>query len=299
MNIKKTGLGRGLGSLIPNVSKANLVSSSGEDLSHEKVYQIPVSQIKANPFQPRKEFSQDELEDLAASIKQYGVILPLVVTKLDENDYELIAGERRLRASKLAGLKTVPAILKTAKEMEKLEIALIENVQREELNDIEKAKAYHYLISQFGLSAREVGERVGQKEPTIINMVRLLSLPEEIKQALMDGKIRKGHAKWILSGQTPEKQMEIFNEVMKHDLNIPDTEIVAKRVTKKKRKQMFVYSDREFDDMRRQLEEYLGTKVHLKIQLKKKEVTGESGHIEIQFFSKEDLKGLMEKIINI
>src|SRR3989339_2075456 len=183
-------LGKGLNSPIPPTKSRRIFHrETGDSRDQEKVWQIPLSEIVPNAEQPRRTFSHAELEDLIASIKKHGVLQPITVVEKTDGGYELIAGERRLRASQMAGLATVPALVRTATRQQKLELALIENIQRQDLNPVEEAFAYKRLMEEFHLTQQEVADQVGKSRPAVANIIRLLDLPEEIQRALMDGKI--------------------------------------------------------------------------------------------------------------
>ena len=200
MSKKRPGLGKGLESLIP--SDPSPVTTDDKNA----VFQIPVQAISPNPHQPRARFDPDKLQELAASIREHGIIQPLVITKDDMENYTLIAGERRLKAAKMAGLENVPVILRDANDQDQLELALIENLQRSDLNPLEAAAAYHQLSENFGLSHEEIGNRVGKNRTTVTNTLRLLDLPEVIQQALRTESITTGHARALLSLPTTEAQ---------------------------------------------------------------------------------------------
>lgn len=225
----KRGLGRGLDSLIPTelADSAEFDPIAKVAPAANAETEVVVGDISPNPHQPRTHFDESALKDLAASIKQHGVVQPLVVTPKG-NTYELIAGERRLRASKLAGLKTVPVIVRSLDEQAKLEIALIENIQRAELNPIETAVAYRKLVDQFNLKLEDVSKRVGKQVSTVSNAMRLLGLPDAAKRAVADGTISEGHARAILSQKMPEKQLELLNEITSRELSVRQAEALAR-----------------------------------------------------------------------
>ena len=200
----KSGLGRGLGSLIPkkeNIAKIvtprilSDFSPSSVKADGERIFSINIEKISPNPHQPRKDFAHADLEDLVSSIKEHGIIQPLIVTDNGDGNYELVAGERRLRSAKIAGLKKVPAIVRAAKENEKLELALIENIQRQNLNPLEESEAYAKLMDDFGMTQEEIGKKVGKSRSAVANTLRLLDLPDKIKEALRGGKLTAGHAR--------------------------------------------------------------------------------------------------------
>lgn len=278
-------LGRGLDALIPGSSLADEPTSSS-------VSEISVSLIDVNPHQPRTEFDQAALEDLASSIKKHGVLQPLVVSPNGDH-YELIAGERRLRASKLAGLATVPVIVREASEHEKLEIALIENVQRADLNPIEEALSYRKLMEEFNYTQDQVAESLGKSRSLIANKVRLLTLSAEMKRALRDGQITEGHAKALLAIPDENRRLALFEQILGGGLNVRDTEKVAQKLNGKKR---IAISGSADDVMLRQLADdlkiFLGTKVAIKSGRK-------GGKVEIDYYSQEELSRIYQKIKGI
>lgn len=222
------GLGKGLESLIPtDIVETKYDPTAKTDAKGrrigEEILQIELSKIDPNPHQPRKSFDQGQLETLADSIKLHGILQPLVASP-SGNRYQLIAGERRLRASKLAGLKTVPVIVRSFNEQQKVELALIENLQREDLNLIEMATAYKKLVDEFNLLPAEIGKRVGKDRSTIANYMRLLALPDDAKQALIDGKISEGHGRVILTVGEPAKQAEMLKLIVEHGWSVRQTE---------------------------------------------------------------------------
>ena len=215
----KKGLGRGFDSLLPQNFDESLLLGSAD-----KIEKIAIDTLVPNQYQPRKEFADESLQELAESIKAYGVLQPLIVTH-HENGYMLIAGERRWRASKLAGKKTVPAIVRTMKELERLEIALIENVQRVDLSPLEQAESIEYLHNQFGTSYSEIAKRLGKAGSTVNNIVRLMQLPEKAKKALRDGVITEGHARAVLSlKDDPEHQDALLKHIIKQEWTVRQAE---------------------------------------------------------------------------
>lgn len=216
---KQTGLGKGLGSLIPQTFDANLLVDESE-----RVQQLAVTELSPNPEQPRTVFDEAALHELAASIKQYGIIQPLVVAP-EKNGYHLIAGERRWRAAKLAGLKTVPALVRTAKQQEKLELAILENVQRVDLSPLEQAVSIERLHQQFNLTYAQIAQRLGKAETTVHNTSRLLQLPEEARLALQEKQITEGHARQVLAlKDLPEKQSELLTLIVQNGWSVRQAE---------------------------------------------------------------------------
>lgn len=283
-------LGKGLSSLIPQQKnrKTTRKQTSSSKHSEGQLWHVPISEIVPNSEQPRKEFSHAELENLVASIKKYGILQPVTVTERGDGGYELIAGERRFRSAQIAGLATIPAIVRNATQQEKLELALIENIQRQNLNPIEEAFAYKRLIEEFGLTQKEVAEQVGKKRPTVANMVRLLDLPEPVQKALIDGKISVGKARALLSLKSEADQMSTFQSMIGERMNVRDVErnVASKGIKSRKG------STRRDPNIRAQeelLEERLGTKVQISGK-------GEKGRIVIEYYSKEELKRLMGEL---
>lgn len=289
----KTGLGRGLSSLIPNRLNKQAEDYAGETsadlgLPEERVRQIATGKIESNPWQPREYFDHGQLEDLVNSIKQHGIIQPLIVSPVEGGNYQLIAGERRLKAAKVLEFKTVPCLVRDAQKLEKLELALIENVQRSDLNPVEEAKAYKKLIDEFNLTQEEVGLKVGKKRATISNALRLLDLPAKIQQALKEGKITAGHAKVILSAESEDSRFNIFVKILKFDLTVRETEGEVKK-TRVKGHDRIIAKDLELEAKEEILRKALNTKVRI---IKK----GNTGSIAIDYYSPEELEEIVRKI---
>ncbi len=219
--IKRQALGRGLDSLI----SMDDIQTSGSSAINE----ISITQISPNPDQPRRTFDEEALEELATSIRELGIIQPLTLRSAGPNAYQIISGERRYRAAKLAGLETVPAYVRTANDSELTEMALIENIQREDLNAIEIALTFRKLIDQYNLTQERLSERIGKKRATIANFLRLLKLPAEVQLGLRDKKIDMGHARAILSVEKPSKQLKLYNESLKKGLSVRQVEQLAKQ----------------------------------------------------------------------
>ena len=285
-------LGKGLDSLIPTkkpllrlFTHKEIAGGGGRE---DRVWQIPVTEIVPNSQQPRKNFSHQELEDLVASIKKYGVMQPITVTERSDGGYELIAGERRWRGAQIAGLATIPALVRTATDQERLELALIENIQRQDLNPIEEAFAYERLIQEFGLTQQQVAEQVGRSRPAIANTVRLLELPDEIQKALVDGKITAGKARALLSLTDPKEQMNIFSSLIGERVTVRDVERAVALRGPESRKGS-IRRDPNLLSQEKLIEERLSTKVHIHIR-------GERGKIEIEFYSKEELRRLIQEL---
>lgn len=282
-----------MSSLIPQKVKKVATAISGEavvsvvsEADKDQVLQISLDRIQVNPMQPRRNFNEHQLNELIESIKQYGIIQPLIVTQKN-GDYELIAGERRLRAAKILNLATVPVIIRQADEQQKLEVALVENLQREDLNAIEAALAYRKLIDEFNLNQEELAIRLGKSRPVITNTLRLLNLPEEIQAALIDGRITEGHAKTIVGLESEAKQLALLKKILLNKMTIEDAmkETRAMGGTKMARiKINYADKDKEFA-----FREFFGTKAEIKRK-------GKGGEVIIYFYSDEELGEMVEKI---
>lgn len=284
----KSKLGRGLDALIPGGSSSLDVADSGTTPN-----EVSVALIDVNPHQPRADFDEESLRDLSASIKKHGVLQPLVVSPLGDH-YELIAGERRLRASKMAGLQKVPVIIRDVKDHEKLEIAIIENVQRANLNPIEEALSYRKLMEEFGYSQDQAALAVGKSRSAVSNKVRLLALSTEIKRALRDGSISEGHAKALLAVEDEAKRQLLFEKILGDGLNVRDTEKIAHKASGAKGKISISGSDD--DIVLRQLADDLKTHLGTKVKIKS---IRKGGKIEIDFYSQEELNRIYQKIKGI
>lgn len=280
-------LGKGLGSLIPSKESSSKPSPVVEEALAVagSIVELDPSNIHVNPHQPRKNFNPSELEDLMNSIKIHGIIQPLVVTQREDGSYELIAGERRLRSAKTLGLKKVPALIRNAHEQEKLELALIENIQRKQLNPLEEAISYRRLLDEFNITQEEVAIRVGKSRSVISNMVRLLDLPMEVQQAIMDEKITEGHARAIAALESPSAQLQLLKKIIENKISVRDTEEQV-RTLKGTPKKAFDPIIAEYEDV---LRKALGTKV----TITKK---GSSGEIKISFSSMDDFKDIIRKL---
>lgn len=282
---KTTGLGKGLGALIPGWQEdPNEVSQpSGQ------IPLIPINQIRPNPHQPRKSFNQENLEELASSIREHGVIQPLIVISDGPNRYTLIAGERRLRASKIAGLKEVPAIVRTASEQEQLEFAIIENVQREDLNPLERARAFQRLIDDFSLTHEDVAQRVGKSRVTVTNTLRLLNLPTLVQQAVLGGTLSEGHARALLALPNARMMENTMETVISLGLNVRQTELlVNKTLGRGSVKTVRPERSPELESLENELRQHFHTKVNL---VKSKN----GGSITIFFYSDEELNAITDR----
>ncbi len=284
MATKRIALGKGLGALLPEID---------QEESKTLVY-CGIEEIVPNRSQPRKHFDESKLQELAESIRENGILEPLLVRRIDQG-YELIIGERRWRAAQKAGLKEVPVLVKETERRQALEISLIENIQRENLNPIEEAEAFKQLIEEFNISQEELSKRVGKDRTTITNTLRLLKLPPEMREHLLQNRITSGHARAILSLENKEKQKELCTLVIKRGLSVRGAEATAKRWSEKPKKSLA--SSKKRGDLEAQLSslqdtmrKYLGTKVHISQK-------GDAGKIEIQYYSPEDLERIVEAIL--
>lgn len=287
---KKFALGRGLDALISNEEVKTSGSSS--------ISEIELSKISPNPNQPRREFDPIALQELADSISEVGIIQPITLRKVDDNSYQIIAGERRFRASQLAGLTSIPAYIKTASDENVMEMALIENIQREDLNSLEIALAYQHLIEQYELTQERLSERVGKNRTTITNYLRLLRLPATIQMALKNKEIDMGHARALLAIENPEIQIEIFNEIILNGYSVRKVEGIIKSLTqgnktdtKKSNKNSKL--PETFNVLQNHLSNFFGTKVQLSCSTKGK------GKISIPFDNEADLERIMEILDSI
>src|SRR5690349_3787558 len=278
----RSGLGKGLDALIPSGQKSTGAESGAT--------QVPVESIQRNPRQPRENFDFEELENLAGSIREHGVIQPLVVSPGKNGTFTLIAGERRLQAARKAGLKTVPVVVRHATDQQLLELALIENVQRADLNAIEEAEAYQHLAKEFKLSHETIASRVGKSRVAVTNTLRLLDASAAVKQALVDGRISEGHARALLALNTAKAQETLLNQVVNLDLSVRQTEALARKYTGQKPATKRRSSlSAEITDVERRLRSSLGTKVALKHGKK-------GGTVTIYYYSDEELDSLLEKL---
>ncbi|MFA6047721.1 MAG: ParB/RepB/Spo0J family partition protein [Parcubacteria group bacterium] len=314
------GLGRGLASLIPQKKQvpsdgvgnkpisepkddfnyfgassapggANAKPTSPQPISIKSneggVLQVDITQIIPNPHQPRHRFDELKLKELAASIKEHGIIQPLTVSKNNGN-YEIIAGERRFEAAKISGLQKVPVIVRDATEQQKLEIAVIENIQRHDLNPVEEARAFQKLVEEFDISQEEIALKLGKSRSSVANKLRLLNLPVEIQKAIIEEKITEGHAKAILAIDNPEKQRALFDLILKNNLTVRQTENKTKEVTVRTHKRNVV-----IDPVVKQIEDDLSGTLGTKVKLQK---SGGGGKIVIEYYSQEELDNILSKI---
>lgn len=318
------GLGRGLASLIPQKRKTadeaeNKIDKPNEDFNYfgssrisksadtvsnipikdadekkdddvknsSNVQEVEVFKVVPNPHQPRLSFNDEKLNELAGSIKEHGIIQPITVTK-NGNNYEIIAGERRFQAAKLAGLKVVPVIIRDANELQKLELAITENVQRHDLDPIEEAKAYKKLTDEFDMNQEEVARKIGISRSAVANKIRLLNLPVEIQKALIIGDITEGHCKLLLAIPNLEKQRAFYEMIIKNKLTVRQTEDKTKEISVKTHKRT-LHVDPEVKQIEDELSEKLGTKVKLT-------KSGSGGRIIVEYYSQEELGNILNKI---
>jgi ParB family transcriptional regulator, chromosome partitioning protein len=292
---KRSALGRGLGALLDD-SDSVKPSAPAEVVTTVTVInnidEIPVASIETNPYQPRTHFDEDALNELAESIKVQGIIQPITVRKLDNNTYQLISGERRFQASKRAGLEKIPAYIRTANDQQMLEMALIENIQRENLNSLEIALSYQRLISECNLKQEELGDRVGKNRSTVTNYLRLLKLPPDIQAGVRDNKITMGHARALITIENIEVQLAIYKKVLEADLSVRKTEELVRSLEKPEeeevKEQKSVPANKEIQNLQSRLSSHFGTKIVIKSDDKTK------GEIKIPFASGEDLNRILE-----
>jgi ParB family chromosome partitioning protein len=277
----KRGLGKGLNALIPEIEVAE----------NEKALEVEIEKLRPNTGQPRKKFDQEKINELAQSIKEHGILQPLVVRPMGE-EYQIVAGERRYRAAQELGLEKVPVVIKDLTDNQVLEIGLIENIQREDLNPIEEALAYQELITKFGLTQEQLAEKLGKSRSAIANALRLLNLPQEIQGELANGAITMGHARALLGIEDVKEQKKIANEIIEKDLNVRQVEDLVRRQQSKKKKTAPKQAAENIylAEIEDQLIEALGTPVKIKEK-------GKSGTIEIAFYSKDDLERLVNLLL--
>lgn len=306
----KKGLGRGLNQLIPTGDEARTKSKStpGEttktitkevvkEVVKEVEQKVKITQIEPNKSQPRKQFDEDTLQELADSIKQYGVLEPLIVTKKGKF-YEIIAGERRWRAARLAGVKEVPVVIREYTDREIMEISLIENIQREDLNPIEEALAYESLINEYSLTQEEVAEKVSKNRSTIANSLRLLKLCDEVRQMIIEDKLTTGHARALIPIEDAELQTEAANFIFDNKLSVRDTEIYIKKllsIPKESKENIVATNDLSifYNDIESRLKDILGAKIAIKSK------NNEKGKIEINYYSQDELERITEMLYSI
>lgn len=300
MAVKKSGLGKGLDSLIKDNSSAKktaAANTSSENKAEEMKsgeQMMKINMVEPNRDQPRKKFEEDALMELADSIKQFGVLQPLLVRKRKDY-YEIIAGERRWRAAKMAGVKEVPVIIKDYTEQEIVEIGLIENIQRENLNPIEEAMAFKKLLEEFNLKQDEVAERVSKSRTAVTNSMRLLKLDERVQEMIVDDMISTGHARALLAIDDKEQQYDLANKIFDEKLSVRETEKLVKEIKNPKKPKMKKKVENEFvyTDLENRMKEVMGTKVNISSKGNGK------GKIEIEYYSDDELERMFEMIMSI
>ena len=289
---KKARIGKGLDALIPSGGVAKNVAKSDAAVDKDGVVKVKISKVEPNREQPRKNFDEDALQELAESIKQFGVLQPILVQERDDY-YEIIAGERRWRAANIAGLKEVPVIIRNLTEQEIVEIALIENIQREDLNPIEEAQAYKRLLEEFNLKQDEVAERVSKSRSAVTNSMRLLKLSNEVQQMVIDEMITTGHARALLAIEDPEQQYILAQKVFDEKLSVRDIEKLVKNLGKTKVQKN--NKEKQLSAIYQEIEETLKEKLSTKVSISAKE--NGAGKIEVEFFSHEELDRIIELIM--
>ena len=298
MTVKRSGLGKGLDSLIPDNKSSKMVKKTVEaPKTPENVsgqIMMKINEVEPNREQPRKNFEEDALLELADSIKQFGVLQPLIVQK-KKDYYEIIAGERRWRAAKLAGVKEIPVIIKEYTDQEIVEISLIENIQRENLNPIEEAMAFKKLLTEFHLKQDEVAERVSKSRTAVTNSMRLLKLSDKVQQMIVDDMISTGHARALLAIDDPEQQYILANKIFDEKLSVRETEKLVKDIKnpKKEKPKKEIQNSFVYENLEERMKSVIGTKVHVNHKPNVK------GKIEIEYYSDSELERIFELLMSI
>lgn len=286
---KKFGLGRGLDALISTED----ISTGGSSIINE----IDISLIEANPNQPRREFDEEALQELADSIEEIGIVQPVTLRELENGHYQIIAGERRWRASQRVGLKSIPAYIRTANDENVMEMALIENIQRQDLNSLEIALAYQHLIDQYGLTQEKLSERVGKKRTTVANFLRLLKLPAEVQMALQNREIDTGHARALLALEDPKAQVRLFRDAQQKGYSVRQVENIVKKIKADEmdlnvaKKPKTTAPSKEYEELRGRLAETLGTNVKLSMG------ANNGGKLTFSFKDADDLRAIVQRIL--
>uniref|UniRef100_UPI004055D0B4 ParB/RepB/Spo0J family partition protein n=1 Tax=Agathobacter sp. TaxID=2021311 RepID=UPI004055D0B4 len=297
MAVKKSGLGKGLDSLISDKVNKPIISAVATDKINEAIM-VSLSKVEPNREQPRKKFDEDTLLELSESIKQFGVLQPLLVQANDDY-YEIIAGERRWRAAKMAGIKEIPVIIKRMTEQEKMEISLIENIQRENLNPIEEAHAYSRLITEFHLKQDDVAERVSKSRTAVTNIMRLLKLDERVQQMVIDEMLTTGHARALLSIEDKEQQYIAAQRIFDEKLSVRDTEKLVKKLQNQENtgttspQKINAALESIYKDLEEQMKSILGTKVYIKAKDETK------GKLEIEYYSQDELDRIIDLLRSV
>lgn len=291
---RRNALGRGLGALLnDNSGEEPARPLRGKASSPGNISEVSLDQIEVNPFQPRTDFKREALEELSESIKVQGIIQPITLRKLNSNSYQLISGERRLQASKLAGLEKIPAYIRTADDQQMLEMALIENIQRQDLNAMEIALSYQRLLMECDLKQEELGDRVGKNRTTVNNYLRLLKLPPDIQAALRDGKLSMGHARALINIEDSALQLDIFKKILSDELSVRKVEALVKQAafpTEKNDQTPDPEKDREMRQLQERLSSHFGTKIKISAN------DNDRGEIKIPFTSVSELNRILELI---
>ncbi|GMQ26805.1 ParB/RepB/Spo0J family partition protein [Algoriphagus sp. oki45] len=291
---RKNALGRGLGALLEDSPAKNKSEEILPEVVKTGIFEIPLTEIQVNPFQPRTHFDKEALEELAESIRVQGIIQPITVRKLAPNEYQLISGERRFQASKIAGLTQIPAYVRTANDQQMLEMALIENIQRENLNALEIAHSYQRLLAECNLKQEELGDRVGKNRTTVNNYLRLLKLPPTIQAAIRDQQLSMGHARALINVESVDRQLAIFKKAVEEELSVRKVEALVKALNSgespksEKSSSLDPVRKYEMNKIQQRLASHFGTKVALKANEKNK------GEIKIPFNSASDLNRILE-----
>jgi ParB family chromosome partitioning protein len=278
--MNKQPLGRGLSALIPESAKRQTA---------DRVINISIEDVTPNPYQPRIQMNNESLAELAASIKEKGVVQPILVRSMGTDKYEIIAGERRFRACKMVGLPEVPAIVKEVNDTEAMAIAITENIQREDLNAVELARAYSSLMNEFNLTQEQLAQSVGKSRPAVANMMRLLQLPQEIQENILSGKISMGHARALLSLEQQNLQIELCKKIIELELSVRQTEKMVQKLLQQPKQQRIAFRSAEIEAIESKLRTMLATQV-------KVQQTGKKGKIEIEYYSVDDIDRIMNII---
>ena len=281
--MEKKALGRGLEALLP-------IGGVKTILEDKEIQELPIEHIIPNRYQPRREFSDSELAELAESVKQNGLLQPILVRRKGDGLFELIVGERRLRAAKLAGLHSIPAIVRNSNDEQAIELALVENLQRKDLNPMEAAQAYHRMVQEFGFTHETIARRLGKDRSSIANLVRLVNLPSEIQQLIESNLISTGHAKVILGLESPEKQMKLARRIAQEQLSVRQAEKEVARESRSRKRNRLAWRRTSYPDLEERIQKHLGTRVNI---LKGKR----GGKIVIHYFSPAELERLLEVLL--
>ena len=298
MNIKKKALGRGLSALLENPSENDISTQfkkSSDAIIAGTIANIPVNSVEANPYQPRTHFDEDSLKELATSIKEQGIIQPITVRLTDNNKFQLISGERRLKASILAGLENIPAYVRTANDQSVLEMALVENIQRRDLNSIEISLSFQRLIDECNITQEELSEKVGKNRTTITNYLRLLKLPATIQMGLQESKISMGHARAIINVPSIDNQLAIYKDIIEQDLSVRQTEEIVRNIDAEpyhvsKVEKTTTELPYKYQKIKEQISKFIGYKTDLKVNNKGK------GSIVVHFKNENDLENIISKL---